>query len=76
MVENIETRVTRLEEHMKQTAKDTADNKTLLKDIQTHVVALDSNTAAIKFGWKVLATIGAIFLSLAGIILGVLKWLN
>lgn len=90
MTENVEIRVTRLEEHAKYGIKEIAEIKTMLRshmeaevkrtdDIRDHIKLLEANTAAVKFGWKVLATIGIIFISIGGLLLrmnGVLPWQN
>ena len=88
MSEPIEIRVTRIEEHVKQNVKDVAEIKNLIKthteaemksmkELNTHIVQLEANTTAVKFGWKVLVTVGTASLAIIGLVLkfaGVISW--
>ena len=91
MVESIEIRVTRMEEHVKQNKEDVAEIKEMIrthtvaemksmKSMQEDLIELKSTTHAVKFGWKVLVTVGTLSLAAIGTILkytGVIsQWLN
>lgn len=84
MSEDLAIRITRLEEQTKQTTKDITEIKELLKEhtasetasmksLGDSIAQLQNSLGAVKFGWKVLATVGAIGLTITGF---VLEWMG
>lgn len=80
MTKELAERITRLEEQTKQTTKDITEIKELLKEhtasetasmksLGDSIAELQSSLGAVKFGWKVLATVGAIGLTITGFVL-------